>query len=177
MDDFFQTYPLFEKDATKTVEPGAQVPAELTALLDQVNSNSYANGFFKFVAPQQFRHYCALWNLNPDDCFPFLKTSFGHLIVFHERQYKAINPVYNDIDLLGEQDELDFVMDVLLCDRSSLEGSFFIDIYEEVFGRLGPPGLDEIYAFIPALGLGGNRAPENVQKVNMEQQLLILSQI
>lgn len=177
MDDFFQTYPLFEEDPTKTVEPGAQLPAELTALLDQVNSNSYANGFFKFVAPQEFRHYGALWNLNPDDCFPFLKTAFGHLILLHERQYKAINPVHNDIDLLGAQDELDFVMDVLLCDRSSLEGSFFIDIYEQVFAQLGAPKVDEIYAFIPALGLGGSRAAENVQKVSMEQQMLILSQI
>lgn len=177
MDNFFQTYSLFEADPTKTVEPGTQLPAELTALLDQVNSNSYANGFLKFVSAPDFRHYGALWNLNPDDCFPFLKSAFGHLILFHERQYKAINPVYNDIDLLGEQDELDFVLDILLCDRSSLEGSFFIDIYEQVVTRLGPPTVDEIYAFVPALGLGGPRSADNVQKVRMEPQMLILSQI
>ena len=177
MEDFLATYPLFERDETKTVETGAQMPAELTALLDQVNSNSYADGFFKFVAPQHFRHYCALWNLDPDACFPFLKTAFGHLILFHAGQYKALNPVHNDIDLLGEQGEIDFVMDVLLCDRSSLEGSFFIDIYEQVFPKLGPPKVNEIYAFVPALGLGGSRSAENVQKVSMEQQMLILSQI
>lgn len=175
MENFLETYPIFEEGPTKTVEPG--MPAELAALLDQVNSNSYANGFFKFAAPQQLRPYCALWSLDPDECFPFLKSAFGHLILFHEGQYKAINPVFNDIDLLGEQDELDFVMNVLLCDRSSLEASFFIDIYEQTFPRLGPPKLDEIYAFVPALGLGGSQTAENVQKVNMEQQMLILSQL
>lgn len=175
MENFVQIHKLFETD--QTVTHSASLPAELNALLDQVNSNSYADGFFKFVRAEQFRDYTSLWKFNPDDCFPFLKSAFGHLVFFHDGNYKAINPVYNEIDQLAGQGELDFVMDILLCDRASLEGSFFIDIYEQVSAQLGPPALDEIYAFVPALGIGGSRDPNNVQKLSMEQQMLILSQL
>jgi hypothetical protein len=178
MEDFLETHKLFEEDSTQTTTgPALGIPAELTILMGRVNSNSYANGFLKFIVPDEFRHYFSLWNLKPDDCFPFIKSAFGCLIFFHEQQYKVLNSVYNNIDLLGEKDEIDFVMDIVLCDRPALESSFCIDIYEQAFGRLGPPKLDEIYAFIPALGLGGSRNAASVEKANMETQMLILSQI
>lgn len=177
MDNFLTTHPLLEENTTSTVIEDPRVPAELNSVLQQANSNSYANGFFKFVLAKHFQHYCALWNLKSEDCFPFLKVAFGHLIFFHEGQYKAINPLFNDIDVLGQKDDLDFVMNILLCDRPGLEGSFLIDIYEQAFVKLGPPKLDEIFAFVPALGLGGSRNADYVQKLQMEREMLILSQI
>ena len=88
-----------------------------------------------------------------------------------------LDPVHNCIDSLGGKDELDFVLDILLCDREGLINSFFIDAYEQSFGRLGAPQSDEVYAFVPALGLGGSRNPANVHKVKMEPQMMILAQI
>ena len=66
---------------------------------------------------------------------------------------------------------------VLLCDRQALENSFFIDLYEQVSERLGVPQLDEIYAFIPAIGLGGGRSVSHIQKVRMDEEMLILSRL
>lgn len=178
MNEFLQTHALYREDKTTTLtKTGTQPPAELAALMEQINSNSYANGFFKFIPPQEFQHYVSLWDLDPENCLPFIKTAFGHLIFFDGQHYQVINPVFNDVDLLGETGELDFVLDVLLCDRSALEASFLIDIYEQAFDRLGAPKPDEIYAFVPALGLGGNRSADDVQKLSMAQQLPILAQI
>jgi hypothetical protein len=103
--------------------------------------------------------------------------AFGHLVFYHDEQYKLLDPVFNNIDSLGEKDELDFVMDIALCDRPALENTFMIDVYEQAFPDLGAPKLDEIYAFVPALGLGGDRLATNVKRSLMAVEMNILSQL
>lgn len=178
MDQFFLTHKLYEENREPTIAgEDENTPRQLVTLLSQVNSNSYANGFFRFISPAVFRHYFSLWKLDPADCSPFIKSAFGQLIFYHQEQYKVLNPVFNSIDVLGEKDELEFVMNILLCDRPSLESSFLIDIYEQTSERLGVPIVDEIYAFIPALRLGGSRSASAVQKIKMNAEMMILSQL
>lgn len=178
MRQFASIHKLYNQDRTSTlIDADSNIPAELVSMLLHQNGNSYAAGFFKFISPDSFRHYFAMWNLNLVHCIPFIKCAFGHLVFYHEDQYKALNPVHNCIDFLGDKSELDFVMDILLCDRQSLENSFFIDLYEQVSERLGVPQLDEMYAFVPAIGLGGGRNASHVQKVRMDEQMLILSRL
>jgi hypothetical protein len=176
MEDFLATYDLFETGESLGIVD-APLPADLIALLTQVGASSYANGFFRFVAPESMRDYCALFNLKPEECYPFLKLAFGHLVFYHDEQYKLLDPVFNNIDSLGEKDELDFVMDIALCDRPALENTFMIDVYEQAFPDLGAPKLDEIYAFVPALGLGGDRLATNVKRSLMAVEMNILSQL
>lgn len=178
MKEFLLTHKLSEKGNIESVAHSEHsIPDEVKTVFLQTNTNSYANGFFKFISPDTFRHYFPMWNLNPADCFPFIKCAFGHLVFYHQSQYKVLNPIYNCIDVLGEEGGLDFVMNIMLCDRQGLENSFFIDVYELVFEKLGSPKLNEIYAFIPAIGLGGSRDPSCVQKVQMNEQMMILSQL
>jgi hypothetical protein len=178
MKRFLSTHMLYEQGRTTTVtETETGIPDDLAEMLVQTDGNSYAGGFFKFIVPDAFRHYVAMWNLDPAECIPFLKCAFGHVIFYHQEQYKTLNPVYNCIDVLGEGNELDFVMDVMLCDRQGLEHSFCIDLYEQLSETLGVPNLDEMYAFIPAIGLGGSRSAEHVHKVNMNKEMTILSRL
>lgn len=153
------------------------IPEQLTKMLLEANGSSYANGFFQFVSPAAFNEYLSLWKLDPAECFTFLKCAFGHLVFYHREQYKLLNPLFNSIEVLGEGKNIDFVMDIVLCDRPALENSFAIDIYEQVFPKIGAPGIDEIYAFVPPLGLGGNRNASNVQRRKMAVEMAILSQL
>ena len=178
MDTFLTTYPLHAKhDADFSAEFGRSVPAELKTFLDAVKGNSYADGFFQFVSPYAFRGLFSLWGLVPANCYAFLKCGFGHLVFFHEGQYKVLNPVHNCIDELGEEGGLEFVMDTALCDRPGMEASFCIDVYEAALPRLGAPSVDEMYAFVPALEMGGSRDPEMVQKRPMRVEMAILAQL
>lgn len=177
MEDFIATHGLHETGQSLAVETGAPLPEDLTAILNQAGGNTYANGFFRFVAPQSMRPYLALFNLHAEECYPFLKCAFGHLLFYQNEQYKVLDPVFNDVDVLGGKDELDFVLDIALCDRPALESTFMIDIYEQAYPSLGVPEIDEIYAFVPALGLGGNRSAENVKKSKMMVEMTILSQL
>ncbi|MEX5216319.1 MAG: T6SS immunity protein Tdi1 domain-containing protein [Nitrospiraceae bacterium] len=178
MRQFSSTHKLHHQDSTDhSTQPDISMPVQLANLLARERAASYAGGFFRFIEPDLFRRYFAMWNMDPTHCVPFIKCAFGHLVFYHEEQYKALNPVHNCIDVLGEKSELDFVMDILLCDRQALENSFFIDLYEQVSERLGVPQLDEIYAFIPAIGLGGGRSVSHIQKVRMDEEMLILSRL
>lgn len=178
MINFLATHSLYRKNTAKTWSEGYEpLPGNLVAMLCRLNSNSYSNGFLSFVSPEEFRCYFSLWNLNPAECFPFIKFAFGNLVFYHKSQYKVLNPVYNCIDILGEEDELDFVMDFMLCNRTRLMNSFFIDIYEQSFRRLAAVYPHEIYAFIPPICLGGSRDALNVRKVSMKNEMCILSQI
>jgi hypothetical protein len=155
----------------------ADVPEQLKTMLLEANGSSYANGFFRFVSPVVFNDFLSLWKLDPSECFTFIKCAFGHLIFYHRREYKLLDPLFNRVEVLGGQEKLGFVMDIVLCDRPALENSFAIDIYEQVFPRIGAPGIDEIYAFVPSLGLGGSRNASHVQKRQMAVEMPILSQL
>jgi hypothetical protein len=174
MDTFLSTYPLF-RQGVATAGARGDLPTDLKALLEQVGTSTYADGFFTFVAPPAFDHYLKLVNLDPAEGHVFLKCGFGHLVFYHRQNYKVLNPVFNQVDDLGGVAELDFVMDIVLCDRAALESSFMLDLYEQAFPRLGPPDLDEMYALVPALKLGGPRNAQNVRrsKMGVEMQLLL----
>lgn len=178
MDTFLSTYPLHaQRDANPPPDVGRSIPAELKMFLDTVKGNSYADGFFQFLPAEAFAGYSSLWGLEPASCYIFLKCGFGHLVFYHDGQYKALNLVHNCIDELGDEGGLEFVMDILLCDRPGMEASFFIDVYEAAFPRLGPPARNEMYAFVPALGLGGSRDPAMVEKKPMRTEMAILRQM
>jgi hypothetical protein len=176
MTTFLSTYALHSRGPAPTGDLG-DVPTELKDLFEQVGTSTYANAFFAFVAPETFEHYLELIDISPAEVRVFLKCGFGHLIFFHRQQYKALNPIFNDVDVLGEAGELDFVMDTMLCDRPAMENSFMLDVYEQSFPRLGPPDRDEIYAFVPALKLGGARNAANVRRSKMDVEMQILLQL
>jgi hypothetical protein len=152
------------------------VPEELALFAGEQNGALYADGFFYFSL-DEYRQFPAFWGLDPEQCLVFMKTAFGALLIFHDNKYRIINPVLNSIDSVGDSTELKFVLDIILCDRDILESNFCIDVYEKTYGRLGAPTSQEIYAFVPALGLGGPRSDENVEKRNMFSEMAILSTI
>jgi hypothetical protein len=178
MDTFLQTHELFEAhDPPAPSEVPGNIPNQLGELLRKRGANAYADGFFRFVLPQVFGPYFELVHLEPSECFSFLKCGFGQLLFYHQQQYKTLDPVFNTVDVIGDAEELDFVMDIALCDRAALESAFMIDVYEEAFPRLGAPDVDEMYAFVPALRLGGGRSAANVHKSKMAVQMPMLLQL
>lgn len=178
MKTFLTTHKPFSTiDPGPPTEPPPELPFDLKAMLRQFGSNSYAEGFFRFVTPPAFTECLVPWGLEPSECHVFLKCGFGHLVFFQDGEYKVLNPVINTIDTLADRQNLDFVMDILLCDRQSLENSFFLDSYEQAFLTLGAPNMKEIYAFVPAINIGGSRDAANVRKVKMQMQMELLSRM
>lgn len=53
----------------------------------------------------------------------------------------------------------------------------FDDMFEPIKKRLGIVKHDEMYAFVPALPLGGTARLDHVEKVKAQEHLIFLSQI
>lgn len=156
----------------RALELPPDLPADLRDLVTARCGDSHAEGFFMFVAHADVAPALAIWDVAAKGAFAFLKCAFGHLIVYQQGQYRILDPVFNVVD--EATDSLAFVLDVLLCDRPAMEASLFIDVYEQAYPRLGAPDVGEMYAFYPALGLGGARDPAHVRKVGLAQELRIL---
>jgi hypothetical protein len=167
----------------RTRSPGAAyvmpqgAPPQLATLLTTMGGKRYAEGFWNFAPARTLAPHLSPWGLAADSCVPFLKAAFGHIVFVQGGLCKVVNPVFNAVDVLGEVADLGFVLDVLLCDRPALESSFLIDLYEATWATLGEPDDDEIYALVPALGLGGPREASHVQRRPMGPEMQLLSQL
>lgn len=153
------------------------MPADLMELLKGMTVSSYRNGFLTFLPPEDFQDIFAYWNLPTFSCYPFLKSAFGMIIFLHDGQYKLLDPIANEIILLAESGDLDFLLNFMLCDRTGLENTFHIHLYEQVFPIIEAPEPDECFAFLPAVRLGGILDASNIQKTKLKPQLAILSQL
>lgn len=158
-----------------TLPPTA--PQGLVSLMERVGGRHCARGFWSFRRTSALSPYLATWGLVPDQCMPFLRSAFGHIVFLQGPDCRVLNPVFNTVDDLGLAADLGFVMDLLLCDRPALEASFLIDLYESSVERLGIPGDDEIYALVPALRMGGSREASQLQRRPMAAEMQLLAQI
>lgn len=177
MPDFFETHPLHEAGPVDPALHTYAAPDDLRALLTRAGTSSYSEGLLRFVVPSEFRDYLSLFRVDPKDSLPFLKSAFGHIVFLHGDRYRLLDPIVNSVDDLGDPLDLDFAMSMLLSDRDILESTFLIDVYEQAVPKLGAPGPDEMYTFVPAVGLGGDRDPEHVRRVRMAVEMPILAQI
>lgn len=153
------------------------LPLDLIQFLENKNVASYSNGFFTLVANADYNDIFEYWNLPVNECFLFIKSAFGMFIFYSEKQYWLLDPIANEIIPLGGESDLNFITDTVLCDRIALESTFLINIYEEAIQHLLPPELDECFAFVPAVKLGGSLNATHVKTVKLKEELYILSQL
>jgi hypothetical protein len=175
--NFFEYHKLFKNYGMRISIDGFDLPSALIDILRKNNVSSYSDGFFTFIDKSDVGYVFDLWSIPNQTAFPILKTGFGMVLFVDEYEYKLIDPIYNEVIPLGSKDDVEFLFNTLLCDRMILESTFLIDIYEAVFNKIGPPEINECYAFYPAIGLGGGLNTDSIRICNMEAELAILSQL
>lgn len=180
MEDFLKAHPLDLPPVAVDVEQfnskcrNALGP-DILDFYRQYGLASFGGGLLQSLHPVESRELLAGWKMPPGDAYPILKSSFGTIYFKRNASMGFIDPVYQDReDKIGS---LDLLLDFFLTDPQFLENSLFQDIHVQVYPRLGLLANDEIYAFVPALGLGGARSADHVEKAKMKEQLLFLSQL
>jgi hypothetical protein len=178
-EDFQTTYSP-AKDCEKPTEDDVERYEQIlpTALLDhwrEVGWCAYGDGLLWLTNPQEFADLIDEWvDFESDKAVVFLRTAFAHLYLWHDGNAYSLDVQRGGLSQVTDDIELLFT---LLTDDDIREKILRVSLFEEVKERLGPPGRDECYAFVPALALGGPGTPETVQKVKMREQLGILAQL
>jgi hypothetical protein len=136
--------------------------------------SSYLNGLLIATDPSDYYDLIDGWVEDSDKCHVVLRTAFGSFYYLKDGEYydqEVINKISSHL-----QNRFDFIIKYTLADKNNQDSLLHKGIYDKVVKRLGPPDYDEVYAFVPAISMGGDYNPDNVQKVKLKEHLALLAQ-
>lgn len=81
---------------------------------------------------------------------------------------------YNSIVESG--DDMEWFFDMDLADEGFLMDNLNDKNYLVAKEKLGEPGYDECYGYVPMLGLGGAGKADHLQKVKIKEHIAIIAQ-
>ena len=148
---------------------------DLLDFYDKYGKSSFGKGLIQTLNPLTSQYLLEGWQVPTVPYYPIIKTSFGSIYFKMEHFIGCLDPVHKEIET--NIANIKVLLNLLLSDDEYLNSSCLKDIHKQVYPRLGMLEEDEIYAFVPALALGGARSADNVEKVKMKEQLLLLSQL
>jgi hypothetical protein len=169
------------------------MPSQVAKALADLQTGPSSDGFLHVVTPEVLDGTLAEWlgGFQPSRT-PFARTALGDMIYIRDLREKAqamgLDPelarTAHDVSLIDVRFKRtkvlamsfdDFVSD--LADPAWLASELDKGLYDAAVERLGPPTFDEIYAFVPALGLGGAMDPDNLERQQADVALAILLQL
>jgi hypothetical protein len=150
------------------------LPAPLIEFWKERGWCGYANGLIWLVNPADFADVLEDWDV-PKKSIAFGRTAFGDLFLWAEKQVQFLFVHHGRITEMT--DDIEMFVEMMLCNDDYLENGLMGKQYKKLVKRLGQPGPDECYAFVPALALGGKGDLATVQRVKLREQLAILAQL
>jgi len=191
MDDFFKIFltkfgPPFHRDeapASSITRYREKLPNQLLVYWEKYGWGGYADGLFWIVNPQDYEPIVKEWvDQNPaiakDTYHVIARNAFGGLHLWGERTERILTIdacwalfSYMTSGLSKDMCIRSFfaILDVDHCDPQEL--------FQCAMDRLGRLRNDEMYAFVPALALGGVAQAKSLDKVTTVEHLLFLSQL
>jgi hypothetical protein len=142
--------------------------------LEENGLREFGEGFWWFVDPLDWHEELAPF-AGSANLRPAIRTAFGGFIVLHDDSWHYLDPHTKSFPSLGRQ--LGILVNMTLTKDYALQNMFYGDYFQAALARLRKVGADEMYAFAPALGLGGTVNAEGVHIVRMREHLAFLAQL
>lgn len=159
-------------DDTFIAQYAGIAPESLITLWKEVGLGIFCNGLFRVINPADYQefvnqHYQREYNKGT---IPFMVTAFGDLFVYAKSSQIRSHIVYLNVRYGTFQiftDDLSFLFNILLINKSSLRLNFKLDHYVRLAERYGLPQADECFGYVPALSAGGEDTDEHIQVVKI----------
>jgi hypothetical protein len=160
--------------AAETVKQyGERLPAPLLDTWSRDGWCSYGGGLLWLTDPSAFQEIAALWAPDFAHAPCFARSAFGDLFLWTGSGAVFIDVVDGQTwNFPGSWDDFEKFVTEPVWRLSALRP----DIFDEALARLGPPAHDEVYAFEPAVCLGGPGTADTVQRRDLFAHLEFLSQ-
>lgn len=154
---------------------GKDVPQDVIDFLTLEGLSSYSNHFLWTTLPKDFHDVLTEWGLAGNKCYTFMRSAFGACIFYSRKKYFYLDPLEGRVVSLG--DDLYLLLNYMLKLDIILESGFFHDYFQNM--KTDPQLLhpDEIFAFVPALPVGGSFEISSVEVVKMKEHLFFLAQL
>lgn len=200
-DEYFQLFiDCFGEASSRWAVPGSSVekyrsklPDALLRYWQEEGWGGYADGLFWLVDPDVFKDTLDAWLTGTelavaDNYHVIARDAFGSLYAWGERYQQSItiSSLAGGIVALKSQLQKknpnpDRAIGIFLA--TATKESFDFDdrqgrpLFQRALAKLGPVGEKEMYAFEPALPIGGKADIEHMVKLNMDVHLMILDQL
>jgi hypothetical protein len=136
---------------------------------------AYSKGLIFFVNPDDFDAILQEWLDDPAEACVFARTGFGDLLIWNGN---AVYKLYVHLGTYGRlMRSVESYVETRMVDKADLEESLDLSLFNQATKKFGVLASDECFTFVPALALGGEPTIEKVEKVKMQEQLLILAQL
>ncbi|MDC9581623.1 GAD-like domain-containing protein [Xenorhabdus sp. PR6a] len=170
-----------------------KVPGQLLYYWKHEGWNSYQNGLFSIVNPDDYEDIVDMWLEDTpfesiDSYHVIARSGFGKMFLCGEETginlsisciFNKITSDKNDI-YKKDRKTLDLDISSFFASKSAktldLKGGSKTGIFTKAVEKYGPLGENEIFGFEPAIILGGEIKLENVRKLDMHIHLDILRQ-
>ncbi|MES2743490.1 MAG: GAD-like domain-containing protein [Pseudomonadota bacterium] len=163
-----------------------KLPNQLLSYWEEHGWCGYADGLFWTVNPQEYEPALEAWIgdtpfMAYDAYHLIARGAFGELYFWGEKTGNSLRLfaagsycIPRNSRLVGEK--MDFGMQVFFGGLSR-DGNDFDGMFVPALKKLGRLKHDEMYGFIPALGLGGSSTLDHLHKVKAVEHLVLLAQL
>ncbi len=177
---FFAAHPSFEivqKPDNLLIESyQGRLPDDLLGFWQEFGFGNFMNGYLKIFDPMDYQPFMEKsYSVYKEPTIVFGATGFGDLLIWEGEYVKQLNYRLGTTKNCGSSIEMLF--DVRFARWDVVEQSMQAKQFRPAVERLGEPAIDECFAYVPALALGGSEKVENIQKVKLREHLSILAQI
>lgn len=154
------------------VEYSNIVPESLITLWQEVGFGIFCNGLFRVINPADYQEFVNQYYQREynERAIPFMITAFGDIFVYVRSKQIKNHIIYLNIQYGTFQiftDDVNFLFNILLVNKSSLRLNFKLDLYTRLSERYGVPQGDECFGYVPVLSAGGEDADEYIQIVKI----------
>lgn len=171
IDDFRPIAPLPDEALASVA---SVLPADAIELLRGRGTGLFAEGFLRLIDPARYREAVATAVADGENAIPLFATAFADVIYWNGSAYEVAR--FRD----GRRELVTARLDFLLryfADPGETRRLFRDELYEQAVARHGVPGIDECFAFVPLLALGGGEHVEHLERVAMREHILLISQL
>lgn len=182
-----RTYPT--SDQIKQYE--GELPSRLLNYWEAYGWGAFGNGMFWLVDPTGFTSTLDAWCrdlVDIDGAYVIGRSAFGKLMVWKKGHGKFMHIVPFEHTILtfapnkfvqAGKEDFSFGVMISQVDPGSLdyEDKREKPLFKRALKKLGPLEEDEMYAFVPALSLGGAAEVASLEKVMMKEHLHFLAEL
>lgn len=179
-DKFFEKYPDYitiqQPDENVLNAYKGKLPPQLTDFWRTYGFGIFMNGYLKIINPAEFQSdFDEAYN-NKDKEIVFAVTALGDFLTWTGDAIRAVYFKNGYDEIIESGDDMEWFFDMDLADPGFLGDNLSDENYLAAKGKLGEPGYDECYGYLPLLGSGGAEKAENLRKVKIKEHISIIAQ-
>lgn len=152
-----------------------KLPDELLDVFAITGLRSFGDGFLWFCNPEYFAPVIDEWLPERPECTVFARSAFCDLWLWDGSQCWLLDVHY--ARLVAYRAPPLLIFNYIFTEEAILTDLLSFDSFKEVCGRVGHPAWDEMYAYVPAIVLGGSLdRTDTIERVKLREHLSFLCQ-